>query len=163
MSNAKSFTQTRKAERIAKELGKKSLQEAYDAMFKMIEFIISQKGFIHHQINGLEFKNGLMVGVHSLPVNHDKRYNTPEYIELMLSKYSMVVHIYEAWSSPDDGMPPSKHPKKQDIVNLTFYTISSVHNAQCIRNMDSGTIQKGELIKPEEVGGRMARITPIIH
>ena len=63
MSNTKSFTQKRKQDRLSKELGRDSLQEAYDRMFEMVEFVIDKQGYISHQINGLEFKKGALKGV----------------------------------------------------------------------------------------------------
>ena len=163
MGNQNNSTQKRKQQKLSRELGKNSLHDAYEKMFSMVEFVLARQGHISHQIMGLEFKKGKIRKVHALPVEDDSVEKTPEYIERMLSKYPMVVHVFEAWSSPDDSVKPSEHSQRQDVVELFFYTEAQVHVSTCVRDMEKGTISKGEIFKPDQVGGRLAKPMPVTH
>jgi hypothetical protein len=157
------FTQKRKQKKKSKELGNNTLHEAYETMFNMVEYVITNQGFIDNQIMGLEIRNGKIIGVHDLPVKDENIDLTPVYIEKLLEQFPMVVHVFEAWTAPDTTVKPSEHPDRKDTVQMMFYTEASVHVSTCQKDVENNTVTKGELIRPDEIGGRLTKHTPTTH
>lgn len=163
MSKEQSFTQKRKQKKLGKELKSNTLIDAYDKMFSMIEFVIQKQGCIENQILGLDVINGSITGVNAYYVKDSEIDLVPVIIEDMLTKYPMLVQIFEAWSAPDFEGRPSGHPQKQDIIQVLIYTESSIYTATCPRDLETKSITKGELIKPDQVSGRLVRHEPTKH
>jgi len=147
--------------RRAEMLGESPFIPAYDFMFGMVEYVYTNSGGVNHALYGVDFVAGKPTGVNVLVVQRIE--DVPRLREEMLQKWPMVAHVFEAWAAPDASVPASEHPDRYDIVSVMLNTSDMVATASCRVDPDKKTIERGELLYPSGVGGRLGRELPTRH
>jgi hypothetical protein len=141
-----------------KLLGDDPFAEAYEVIFEMVETVYGQAGGITHQLIGLDFKDGKVSGVNTLPIQSDNAIaNIPLTVEQMLMKWPIVAHVCEAWEAPPEGMKASEHPDRRDIVSIMIHSMDAAKAASCLVNNSKRTVVKATLIALDKIGGRLGR------
>lgn len=136
-------------------LGADPFKAAYDLIYGMIETVYSQTGGVNHELIGLDFEDGRAVGVNIVLIKRTE--DVPDLRDRMLVSWPMVVHVCEAWAAPDASCAPHAHPQRQDVVAVTLHTLEFAATASCLVNEKARTIQRGELLMPTEMKGRLGR------
>lgn len=143
------------AEVRAAMLGADPFKAAYDLIYGMIETVYSQTGGVNHELIGLEFEAGRAVGINVVLIKRTEE--VPDLRDRMLVSWPMVVHVCEAWAAPDASRAPHAHPQRQDVVAVTLHTLEFAATANCPVNEKARTIQRGELLMPTAMKGRLGR------
>lgn len=148
----------RKTDAKTKLLGDDPFAEAYEVIFEMVETVYGQVGGVTHQLIGLDFKDGKVSGVNTLPMQSETAIaKIPLTVEQMLLKWPIVAHVCEAWEAPPDGMKASEHPDRRDIVSIMIHSMDAARSANCLVNQIERTVCKATLITLDKIGGRLAR------
>lgn len=141
-----------------KLLGDDPFGQAYEVIFEMVKTVYGQAGGITHQLIGLDFKDGKVSGVNTLPIQSDNAVaNIPLTVEQMLMKWPIVAHVCEAWEAPPNGIKASEHPERRDIVSIMIHTMDAAKSASCLVNQTERTVSKATLITLDKIGGRLGR------
>lgn len=151
------------AQASANKLGSNPFEIAYDAVFGMVQEVYRQTGGINHQLMGIEFKDGKIARVNSLPIDAENINRLSENLQLMLTKWPVVVHVAEAWQAPDEGVPASKHPGRKDIISITIHGEEVAASASCEVNLATRQVKKGPLHPVNKIEGRFARPLAVKH
>lgn len=104
----------------AEQLGTDPFAAAFDLIYGMVEAVFTKTGGINHELIGIDFEGGKPTGVNVLLVTHVDE--VPRQRALMLERWPMVAHVFEAWEAPDDSMPAHVHPQRHDIVAVMLHT-----------------------------------------
>ncbi len=136
-------------------LGLDPFRAAFALIYGMIEAVYTQSGGVNHELIGIDFANGNPTGVHVLLVERVE--DVPRLRDEMLVRWPMVAHVFEAWAAPDDSAPAHAHPERYDAVALMLHTTEFMAAANCRVNESKRTIERGELLMPTEVKGRLGR------
>lgn len=142
-------------------LGTEPFAPAYELVFGMVDTVYSATGGVNHELIGIDFEAGKPTGVNVLVVRRIE--DVPRLREEMLLKWPLVAHVFEAWSAPDDSMPPSQHPLRYDVVNVALHTSDRAAVAMCRVDENQRTVEKADLIYPDKIGGRLGRDLPTRH
>ena len=142
-------------------LGLDPFAPAFDLVFGMIEAVFTQTGGVTHELIGIDFDAGKPTGVNVLVVRRVE--DAPRLRAQMLEKWSMVVHVFEAWAAPDQSVPPHAHPLRTDIVSVMLHTSDMAASASCRVDTEKKTVQRDALIFVDQIGGRLGRELPQRH
>lgn len=142
-------------------LGDDPFKQAYDLLYGMVEFVYTNSGGVNHELIGIDFDAGKPVGVNVLEVRRIE--DVPRLREQMIKTWPMVAHVFESWAAPDSSKPPSEHPQRYDVVSLMFHTPDMVGAAACRVDEGKRSIERGELLYPTGLGGRLGRELPTRH
>ena len=142
----------------AEKLGNDPFSAAFELVYGMVETVFTKAGGINHELIGLDFEQGVPTGVNVLLVRDVQ--DVPRLRALMLERWPMVAHVFEAWEAPDASMPAHAHPQRHDIVAVMLHTSDLIAAANCRVNPAARTIERAELIMPSEVQGRLGRVLP---
>lgn len=142
----------------ASMLGTDPFKVAYDMIYEITEEIYKEFGHVDHELLGIDFKDGVPSGVHTLPVRRVE--DVADLRDRMLVTWPMVIHVCEAWASTDPSCAPSQSPDRQDVVMITLHTDEYAATAKCVVNEQERTIQRSELVMPTEMKGRLGRELP---
>lgn len=145
------------AERAAM-LGDNFFTTAYEFLFGMVERMYVDAGGVANELIGIDFDSGKVCGVNVLLVRRTE--DVPHLRDQMLEKWPMVAHVFEAWAAPDTSVPPSQHPLRYDVVSVVLHVSDMVAAGMCRVDPGSRTIERGELLHPTEVRGRLGRDLP---
>lgn len=145
----------------AEMLGENPFKPAYDFIFGMVEVVYTSSGGVNHELIGIDFLAGKPTGVNVMVVRRIE--DVPRLREQMLQNWPMVAHVFEAWAAPDASVPASQHPQRYDIVSVMLNTSDMVAAASCRVDPGQKTIERGELVFPSGVGGRLGRELPTRH
>lgn len=150
------------AEQRANVLGENAFSLAYDLIYGMAEAVYTKTGGVNPQLIGIDFEAGKPTSVSTLPVRR------PEDVQRvrtsMIERWSLVAHVFEAWAAPDQKFtPPSAHPERYDIVSIMLFTPDCAAGAMCKVDVAKRTIERGDLIFPDQVGGRFGHALPKRH
>lgn len=142
-------------------LGNEPFAPAFDLVFGMVNAVYSKSGGVNHELIGIDFDAGKPTGVSVLVVRRIE--DVPRLREEMLLKWPLVAHVFEAWAAPDASVAPSAHPLRYDVVNVALHTSDMAAVAMCRANAEKKTVEKADLIYPDQIGGRLGRELPTRH
>lgn len=142
-------------------LGNDPFVAAYKLVFGMVDTVFSATGGVNHELIGIDFDAGKPTGVNVLVVRRIE--DVPRLREEMLLKWPLVAHVFEAWAAPDTSTAPSVHPMRYDVVNVALHTADMAAVAMCRANAELKTVEKAELMYPDQIGGRLGRVLPTRH
>jgi len=142
-------------------LGSEPFAVAYELVFGMISAVFAQAGCLTHELIGIEFEAGKPTGVNVLAIRRTE--DVPRLRTEMLDKWPMVVHVCEAWAAPDLSAAPHAHPLRYDIVSVMLHTLDMVASAACRVDVARRTIERSDLLFPDQVGGRLGCELPTRH
>lgn len=139
-------------------LGLDPFKVAYDFLYGMVERVYTATGGVNHELIGVEFANGKPSGVNVLVVKRVE--DVPRLRDEMLARWPMVAHVFEAWEAPDASMPAHDHPERFDIVAIMLHTAEFAATASCRVDPAKKSIERGELLMPSKMEGRLGRDLP---
>lgn len=141
-----------------------TVANAFDAVYGLVEHVYTRTGGREHQLIGLDLDESEqnVVGFNAVPIDYERRSSVPEMVDLMLTRWKLVVHAVEAWSSPPGDCAPSEHPERQDVVVITIHSQASIVTAACVVDPEARTIQKGALFEAR-LEGPAGRKLPMRH
>ena len=160
-SKRKSVHQVLSTEQREHALGRDPFTPAYDLIYGMVQAVFAQQGEVSHELIGVDFEAGKPVGVSVLVVRRIE--DVPRLRADMLERWPMVAHVFEAWAAPDAAVAPSLHPLRYDVVNVALHTSDMAAVAMCRANASRRTVEKTDLIYPDQIGGRLGRELPTRH
>lgn len=141
-------------------LGNDPFNIAYDFLFDQVKLLYTTHGGFPNTLIGMHFENGQFDRLY--PTTIRRLEDVPGLRNAMLQYSPMVAHIFEAWIAPP-GRPdlvPSQHPERKDCVTFMLHTSDMCAATSCIVNPSMRSIQRGELIFPDKVEGRLGRDLP---
>ncbi len=139
----------------SEKLGIDPFPAAFDFIYGMVEAVFTKAGGVNHELIGIDFENGKPTGVNVLLVNNVE--DVPRLRARMLERWAMVAHVFEAWAAPDASVPARVHPDRYDIVAIMLNTSEFMAVANCRVDVAAKTIERAELMLPDEIQGRLGR------
>lgn len=139
----------------SEKLGMDPFPAAFDFIYGMVEAVFTKAGGVNHELIGIDFENGKPTGVNVLLVNNVE--DVPRLRARMLEQWAMVAHVFEAWAAPDASVPARAHPARYDIVAIMLNTSEFMAVANCRVDVAAKTIERAELMMPDDVQGRLGR------
>lgn len=142
-------------------LGSDPFAPAFDIGFGMVNAVFSKAGGVNHELIGFDFEAGVPVGMNVLVVERTE--DVARLRAEMLERWPLVAHVFEAWAAPDASVAPSAHAQRYDVVNVALYTSDMAAVAICRVDVEKQKVVKGDLIFPDQIGGRLGRVLPTRH
>jgi len=139
----------------SEQLGIDPFPAAFDLIYGMVETVFTETGGVNHELIGIDFENGKPTGANVLLVINIEE--VPRLRALMLERWPMVAHVFEAWAAPDASVPAHAHPDRYDIVAIMLNTLEFMAVANCRVTVATKTIERAELMMPDQVQGRLGR------
>lgn len=139
-------------------LGDNPFNVAYEVIFGMVTSVYGQTGGVNHELIGLDFKDGKVSGINVFLIEDEASVaRIPMNVERMLLKWPLVAHVTEAWAAPPDGIEPSDHPERKDIIAILIHSQDAAMTASCEVDETLRTVNKAVLRQVEKIGGRLGR------
>lgn len=145
----------------AAALGNEPFKLAFDLLFGMVDVVYKSTGGVNNELIGIEFDGGKPKGVNVLLVKRLE--DVPRLRTEMLLRWPMVAHVFEAWAAPDASARASEHPKRFDVVSIAMYTPEMAAFAQNRVDVVNRRVERGELVYPDRIEGRLAFDLPQRH
>lgn len=136
-------------------LGDKPFDVASDVLTKMVVNVYSKTGEIPHQLLGIDFENGAITGFVAVEIH--RKEDVVRMRDHMLKSFPMVVHIFEAWTAPDNSARPSDHPKRQDSIAIMLHIDGAMAAINCAVDPKARTVTPGPMVIPDQVEGNWRR------